>query len=76
MSQQYDNTNSGVLFKNDEKKNEKSPEYTGKINIEGKEYKLSAWVKEGKKGKFFSLKVNEFVKKENEAKAVSDDLPF
>lgn len=57
MSKQFDNTNRGALFKNNEKKSENSPEYTGLINIEGREFYLSGWVKEGKNGKFFSLSV-------------------
>ena len=57
--QQYDNTNSGVLFKN-ESDNEKAPKYKGKINVNGTEYKLAAWIREGKSGaKFMSLKVSE-----------------
>lgn len=57
MSQQYDNTNRGVLFRNDRRESDKHPEYNGSINIDGVEYWLSAWVKDGKKGKFFSLAV-------------------
>lgn len=58
MSKQYDNTNSGTLFKNDmEGKSENFPPYGGTINIEGAEYWISAWVKDGQKGKFFSLAV-------------------
>lgn len=54
---EYNNELRGVLFKNDRKENENQPGYTGKIQVDGKEYRLSAWVKEGKKGKFFSLAV-------------------
>lgn len=38
---QYDNTNSGALFKNDRRVTEKQPNYTGNLNVEGKEF-LSA----------------------------------
>lgn len=62
----YDNNMRGVLFKNDRKENENQPGYTGKIEIDGTEYRLSAWVKEGKKGKFFSLAVQPVDKKEDE----------
>lgn len=58
MSKQYDNTNRGVLFKNGRKQQDKHPDYTGKIDVEGKEYKLAAWIKEGSKGKFMSLSVS------------------
>jgi len=53
---QYDNEKSGVLFKNDKEGNEKRPDYKGSIQIEGTEYWLSAWIRDGKKGKFMSLK--------------------
>lgn len=78
----YDKTNTGVLFKNDkEGGNPKWPDYKGSINIEGTEYWLSAWIKEGKKGKFMSLSV----KPKDEAKparevardnGIEEDLPF
>jgi len=54
---EYDNTNSGVLFKNDRKETEKHPDYKGSINIEGTEYWLSGWKKESKKGPLLSLSV-------------------
>lgn len=57
MSKQYDNTNRGVLFKNTRKESDKHADYQGNINIEGEEFWLNAWLKEGSKGKFFSLSV-------------------
>ena len=58
MDKKYDTTNRGVLFRDEKRKNERAPEYTGTINILGKEYRLSAWIKESKTGKkFFSLSV-------------------
>lgn len=53
----FDRTNTGVLFRNDKQTTDKHPTHTGSINIDGVEYWLSAWVKEGAKGKFFSLAV-------------------
>lgn len=58
---QYDNTNRGVLFKNEKDGNEKRPDYTGKINIEGKDFWLSAWLQKSKDGSktFMSLSVTD-----------------
>jgi hypothetical protein len=47
--------NSGSLFKNTFKQKDNQPDYTGAGLIDGSEYRVSAWVKEGQKGKFFSL---------------------
>ena len=47
--------NSGVLFKNENKDNERKPDYKGNIMVDGQEYWLSAWIKEGKNGKFMGL---------------------
>ena len=53
---QYDNTNSGVLFRNDKKQSDKHPDFNGSINSDGRDYWLSAWVNETKDGKkYFKL---------------------
>lgn len=57
MTKQYDNTNRGVVFKNQRKAKETHPDYTGSLNIEGEEYFLDMWIKEGQKGKFFSCSI-------------------
>lgn len=54
---QYDNTNRGVLFKNHRKQTDRHPDYTGSVNVDGVEFFLDAWLKDGPKGKFMSLSV-------------------
>ena len=58
----FDNTNRGVLFKDTEKgEGDRKPDYTGKINVQGKDWRLAGWIKESKSGtKFLSLAVSEF----------------
>lgn len=59
---EYDNTNTGILTRNSRQRDDKDPSHQGSINIDGKEYWLSAWVNEGKAGgklegqKYFSIK--------------------
>lgn len=52
--QEYDRTNRWALFKNDRLQSDKSPTYTGSINVDGKDYYLNGWIRDGAKGKFFS----------------------
>jgi hypothetical protein len=54
---EYDNDMRGVLFKNDRKEKDTHPDYKGQCEIGGVEFWLSAWIKEGKKGKFMSLSI-------------------
>jgi hypothetical protein len=85
----YDNTNTGVLFKNEDKQKEGAnpnwPDYKGSINVEGTERWLSAWIKDGSKGKFMSLAIGDVkgAKKESAPKKtgnsfddMQDDVPF
>jgi hypothetical protein len=44
----FDNTNRGSLFKNDKKTEEKHPDMSGSINIDGTEYWISGWRKKSK----------------------------
>ena len=73
--------NSGVLFRNDKRENEKAPNYKGNITVGGQDYWLSAWIKEGKSGKFMGLAVSpkeDYQPKQAPKKAsiADEDLPF
>jgi hypothetical protein len=76
---EYDNTNRGVLFKNDRKETDRHPEYKGSINVDGQEFWLSAWVKDGKSGKFMSLSItpkNDQLQPQATSSAPEQDVPF
>lgn len=92
MATTYDNTNRGILSRNDRKEKDTHADHRGTLNVDGVEYYIDAWVKDRKdgSGKFFSLSV----KRKNavvnappaatDSKAVkvgvfddmSDDIPF
>ncbi len=80
--------NSGVLFKNDRKEQEKHPDYKGQAEVNGQAVWISAWIKEGKNGKFMSLAFQEKTEAQKPAPATApaakkgsfddfaDDAPF
>ena len=73
---QYDNTNSGVLFRNEKKQTEKHPDFTGSINSEGREFFLSAWVNESKDGKkYFKLALSPKDEKPHQQPAQQQSIP-
>ena len=49
--------NRGTLFKNDKKTTEMHPDFKGDFNIDGVNYWISAWKKDGKYGTFLSISV-------------------
>jgi hypothetical protein len=58
MIKQFDDTDRGVLFREDKKSEPADRDYSGSINIAGAEYWLSGWVKTSKKGsKYLSLSI-------------------
>lgn len=78
---EYNNENRGALWKNDRRDDEKFPHYKGSLNVEGVDFWISAWLKEGKDGtKFMSLSVknkNADASLQPKKKVVyEDDAPF
>lgn len=60
-NQEQNKDNSGVLFKNTSKSNDKQPDYTGSITVNGKDLRLAAWENESKdkKTKFLKISVSD-----------------
>jgi hypothetical protein len=42
---EYDNTNRGQIWKNEDRKSDTHPQFKGSMNIEGVEYWVSAWTR-------------------------------
>lgn len=59
----YDNTNKGIAFKNDYKKDNKHPDFKGKGNFNGVEFEFGVWKRTSEKGEFLSFSFNEVYKK-------------
>lgn len=57
MTQQYDNTNRGIISKNTRKEADTHPDIKGQINIDGVEYWLDGWQRQKNdgSGSFYSL---------------------
>lgn len=76
----------GSLFKNTRKSTDKHPDYTGSIKLpDGQEHWISAWIKEGAKGKFLSLSIGADKSGQQDAPQgrrgsmkdeLTDDVPF
>lgn len=64
---QYDNSNRGALFKNEDKQQDTHADYRGSINVDGKEFWLDAWLKTSKAGnKYMSLSVKPKMAREHQ----------
>jgi hypothetical protein len=81
---------SGALFKNDKREKDSHPHAKGSALIDGVEYWVSAWTKEGSKGKFQSLSFQRKEQKQQptkqqqhygqasggNARELDDEIPF
>ena len=67
--------NAGVIFKNDRKQRDSHPDYKGEIDVNGERFEIALWVKEGKKGKFFSASISEPYQKPIDKEQIHDDTP-
>jgi hypothetical protein len=81
MAEQYDNSNRFALF-NNKKTKETQPDYTGTINVDGRELRLSGWVRKSKAGvTYVSGTVQEVQAQESSVpdksfEDMKDDVPF
>ena len=78
----YDNNNRGAIWKNEKRETDKHPHFTGTAMVEGVEYWVSGWKREGDNPKAPALKFS-FKRKEapaapatKPANDFNDDLPF
>ncbi len=54
----FDDSNSGALFKNAQKGNDRAPDYRGELKVAGELHEIAAWLKVSKSGtKYMSLSV-------------------
>ena len=73
-----------TIFKNRNKEpGDKRPDYDGKgIDLEGNDFRIALWIKEGKNGKFFSGKMEKPrvqdapAEAEKKPEVANDDIPF
>lgn len=84
----YDNTNRGAIWKNEDKEEDRHPDFKGSLNVNGEEFWVSAWKrKEGASAKAPALSFQ--IKPKEEQRPASkkpsrggsfddmdDDIPF
>jgi hypothetical protein len=84
----FDNTNHGVMFKNDRKTQDNHPDYSGTLNVDGTEFFLNGWIKvsgptaKNQGAKFLSVSINKKDKQPEQRPTPTpgldfdDDIPF
>ena len=85
---QYDDTNRGAIWPNDRmREGKKDPEFTGQLNVDGREYWVSAWkrkpdAKEGAPSLSFTVNPKDANKAPNPSRSApppddfEDEIPF
>lgn len=81
---EFDNTNTGALFANADRKTDKHPNARGTLNVDGVEFWISAWTRTSKKGeRYQSLAVQRKDGKaadkpaaKSESESFNDEIPF
>lgn len=68
--------NSGTLFKNEKKEKDTHPNMNGSCMIDGVEYRISAWTKDGAKGRFQSLAFKRKDQQGGKPANEDSDIPF
>lgn len=72
--EQKDNT--ATLFRNDKKTSDKSPDFRGDAVIDGVKKRVALWIKEGRKGEFYSLAFSDPQEREERAPEASRSKPY
>ena len=85
MAEVTKNQNTIAIFKNADKKSEKSPDYSGSVEINGVKYRTALWLKQSKTGTAYLGGVVELAEEKQVPAAttkpayqpvVNDDLGF
>jgi hypothetical protein len=71
MADYQQRDNSGAISKNDKKTEPKHKDYQGSALIDGQEYWISGWIKDGRNGKFLSLAFEPKEQRQNSSRSNS-----
>lgn len=53
-----ENENTGLMFRNELEAGSKRPDMSGNINVNGEQFQIALWEKEGENGYFYSVKIS------------------
>lgn len=74
---EYDQTNSGAMFLEEDKEKPNWPDFSGSIDVEGVEYWISGWKKTSKKSgkKFISISIKPKERRREPVRSHTDEPP-